>query len=207
MRRQALHWATQRFSNAAIVDVLIPILGSTQRQGTTDAVPEPPAYAPSAFAQRYEAHKRHCGWYATDEQLHQRWYPPMFQGRDYQLYEILIEPYATYHAASIPARAISGSWVPYIVAGIELDALRQMVTDLDPIWPQRQFLPPVTWDILHVVDGVTSIDQLVTSLSAQRYSQAEVRAGIWQLYVDGIIMLKRANPPEAASRPIHAPRR
>jgi glycosyltransferase involved in cell wall biosynthesis len=207
MRQQAQEWAMQRFSNAAVVDVLAAILGGAQRQAMAGAVPGPPAYTPSAFARRYEAHKRHCGWYATDEQRYQRWYPPMFQGRDYRLYEILLGPYAAYPAASIPARAIGGSWVPYVVTDIQLDAVRQMIIDLDPIWPRRQFLPRLTWDILQAVDGVSPVDQLITRLSPRQYTPAEVRAGIWQLHVDGIIMLKRAKPPEAASPPAQTPRR
>src|SRR5262249_15136393 len=122
MRLQAQRWANQRFSNAAFVDLLAPIV-SAQRQDELGTVQGQPAYTPSSFARRYEAHKRRCGWYATDEQRRQRWYPPMFQGRDYHLYEILLGPYATYQAAGTPARAISGSWVPYAVAGLQLDAV------------------------------------------------------------------------------------
>jgi glycosyltransferase involved in cell wall biosynthesis len=197
MRLQAQSWAKQRFSNAAFVDVLAPIVNA-QRQDELGAAPGQPAYAPSSFARRYEAHKRHCGWYAADEQRRQRWYPPMFQGRDYQLYEILLGPYATYHAASTPARAIGGSWVPYAVAGIQLDAVRHMVTDQDPIWPQRQFLHALAWNILQLVDGVTPVDQLITRLSMQQYTATDVRTGLWQLYVDGIIMLKREDTPGGA---------
>jgi hypothetical protein len=191
MRLQAQTWAKQRFSNAAFVDALAPIVSAKDELG---AVQAPPAYAPSTFARRYEAHKRRCGWYATDEQRRRRWYPPMFQGRDYQLYELLLGPYATYHAASTPARAIGGSWVPYASAGIQLDTIRRMVTDHDPIWPQRQFLDALAWEILQLVDGVTPVDQLVRRLSAQQYTPMDVRAGLWQLYVDGIIMLNKHRP-------------
>ncbi len=196
MRLQAQTWAKQRLSNAAVVDMLAPIV-SAQRQDALGTLLEQPAYAPSAFARRYEAHKRRCGWYATDEQLRRRWYPRMFQGRDYHLYEILLGPYATYHAASTPARAIGSSWVPYIVAGIQLDAMRHLVIDLDPIWPQHQFLPTVAWDILQLIDGVTPVDGLITRLSAQQYTATDVRAGVWHLYVDGLIMLKRGHTPDA----------
>jgi len=176
--------------------MLAPIV-SAQGQDALGTLHEQPAYTPSAFAQRYEAHKRRCGWYATDEQLRRRWYPRMFQGRDYHLYEILLGPYATYHAASTPARAIGSSWVPYIVAGIQLDAMRHLVIDLDPIWPQHQFLPTVAWDILQLIDGVTPVDGLITRLSAQQYTATDVRAGVWHLYVDGLIMLKRGHTPDA----------
>jgi hypothetical protein len=118
----------------------------------------------------------------------------MFQGRDYQLYEMLLGLYATYHAASTPARAIGGGWVPYASAGIKLDTVRRMVTDQDPIWPQRQFLDALAWEILKLVDGVTPVEQLVVRLSAQQYTPMDVRAGLWQLYVDGIIMLNKHRP-------------
>jgi glycosyltransferase involved in cell wall biosynthesis len=206
MRMQAQSWAKQRFSNTAFVDVLAPIIHA-QHQGELGAVQGQPAYTPSSFARRYEAHKRHCGWYASDEQLRRRWYPTMFQGRDYQLYEILLGPYATYQAASTPARAIGGSWVPYAVADMQLDQVRHMVTDLDPIWPQRQFLDALAWDILRVIDGVTTVDQLIGYLSTQRYNPTDVRRGLWHLYVDGIIMLKRGNRPEKASESVQPPRR
>jgi hypothetical protein len=196
MQLQAQAWATQRFSNTAIVELLASIV-SAQRQDVLGMMPEQLAYTPSAFAQRYEAHKQRCGWYATDEQQRQRWYPRMFQGRDYRLYEILLGPYATYHAASLPAQAIGGSWVPYIVAGMQLDPIRHLIIHQDPIWPQHQFLSTVAWDILQLIDGVTPVDTLITRLSIQQYTAMEVRTGIWHLYIDGLIMLKREAPPES----------
>jgi glycosyltransferase involved in cell wall biosynthesis len=197
MQLQAQTWAKQRFSNAAFVAALAPIV-SMQCQNELGTVEVQPAYEPSAFARRYEAHKRRCGWYATDEQLRQRWYQPMFQGRDYRLYEILLGPYATYHAASLPARAIQGSWVPYTVAGMQFDRVRHLIMDQDPIWPQRRFLPALAWDILQVVDGVTPVDQIIARLSSQQYTPKDVRTGLWHLYVDGIIMLKPGDTPGEA---------
>lgn len=104
-------------------------------------------------------------------------------------------PGCTYHAASTSARAIGGNWVPSIVAGMQLDAVRHLVIDQDSIWPQRQFLPTVAWDILQLIDGVTPVEALITRLSAQQYTPTDVRTGIWHLYVDGLIMLKREDPP------------
>jgi glycosyltransferase involved in cell wall biosynthesis len=193
MRIHAQAWAQQRFSNAAFVAALAPIV-RMQRRDELGAAPVQPAYEPSAFAQRYEAHKRRCGWYATDEQRRRRWYPPMFQGRDYRLYEILFGPYATYHAASLSARAIHGSWVPY-VAGIQFDRVRRMIQDQDPIWPQRRFLPALAWDILQLVDGMTPVDQIIARLRTQHYTPRDVRTGLWQLYVDGLIMLRAGDTP------------
>ena len=78
MQRQAQIWTRQRFSNTAVVELLAPIV-SAHRQDGLGTLPEQPAYTPSAFAHRYEAHKRRCCWYATGEQLRRRWYPRMFQ--------------------------------------------------------------------------------------------------------------------------------
>jgi glycosyltransferase involved in cell wall biosynthesis len=200
MQLQAQAWATQRFSNTAVVELLAPIV-SAQRQDALGTLPEQPAYTPSAFAKRYEAHKRHCGWYATDNELRYRWYPRMFQGRDYRLYETLLGPYATYHASSTPARAIGASWVPYVVAGMRLDPVRHLIIDQDPIWPQHQLLPNLAWEILQLIDGITPVDALIARLSIQQYTAMEVRTGIWRLYVDGLIMLKREAPPESDCLP------
>jgi hypothetical protein len=204
MRLQAQTWAKQRFSNAAFVATLTRIV-SAQRQDELGMGEVQPAYEPSGFARRYEAHKQRCGWYATDEQLRQRWYPPMFQGRDYRLYEMLLGPYATYHATSLPARAIHASWVPYAVTEIQFDRVRQLIIDRDPIWPQRQFLSALAWDILQVVDGVAPVEKIIARLTTQHYTPKDVRTGLWHLYVDGIIMLKRENISEEACLPVYAP--
>jgi hypothetical protein len=68
----------------------------------------------------------------------------------------------------------------------------------DPIWPQRRFLPALAWDILQVVHDVTLVDQIIARLSSQQYTPKDVRTGLWQLYVDGIIMLKRGHTPGEA---------
>jgi hypothetical protein len=204
MRIQAQTWAKQRFSNAAFVAALAPIV-SMQRQDEPGVREAQPAYEPSAFARRYETHKRRCGWYATDEQLRQRWYPTMFQGRDYRFYEILLGPYATYQAASLSARAIHGTWLPYAVGGIQLDLVRRLIIDRDPIWPQRQFLSVLAWDILQTVDGVTPVDEMIARLSAQHYTAKDVRTGLWHLYVDGFILFKREQASEQARLPVHTP--
>ncbi|MFL5802868.1 MAG: hypothetical protein ACJ8CR_14140, partial [Roseiflexaceae bacterium] len=51
------------------------------------------------------------------------------------------------------------------------------------------------WDILQIIDGTTPVDQIIARLSAQHYTPKDVRMGLWHLYVDGIIMLKRGNTP------------
>jgi len=101
-------------------------------------------------------------------------------------------------------RAIHGSLVPYAVAGIQFDRMRHLITDRDPIWPQRQFLLGLAWNLLQLVDGVTPVDQIIAHLSAQHYTPKDVRSGLWHLYVDGIIMLKRGNTSEEARLPVSA---
>lgn len=79
---------------------------SGTRSGTRSWTGQPPHEAHQAFTRRYEEHKRTCGWYAPDDET-VVWYPPMFQGRDYDLYETLRGPYATRLAANLPSGAIS----------------------------------------------------------------------------------------------------
>jgi glycosyltransferase involved in cell wall biosynthesis len=192
LRVQAHNWARQRFSNAALVEALGPIIASPE--GRERRAPHSrPAYEPSAFARRYEAHKRRCGWYADTPRQQRRWYPPMFQGRDYALYETLFGLYATYLAAATPADAIRDAWIPYAAAGMRLDAVRQVVETDDPIWSQRRYLQPLEWGILTLVDEITPVGQIVGRLSAGYHTtDRDVRAALWRLYVEGIILLNRA---------------
>ena len=116
----------------------------------------------------------------------------MFEGRDYTLYETLLGSYATYGAATIPAHALGGTWIPYTVSPIQFDAVRRLVESHDPIWPQRRFLGSLEWDVLELVDGATPVEQIVDVLRTQHhYNNRDVRTGLWQLYVEGIIMLQR----------------
>jgi hypothetical protein len=80
---------------------------------------------------------------------------------------------------------------------MQFDRVRHLVIDQDPIWPQRRFLPALTWDILQVVDGATPVDQIIAHLRTQQYTPKDVRAGLWHLYVDGIIMLRSGDTPSA----------
>ena len=190
MRRQATAWAQQRFSDAALVAAVRPILAASHTDPAAHTAGQP-AYAPSAFARRYEAHKRRCGWYATDEQRQRRWYPAMFSGTDYRLYERLFASYATYQATTYSADAIEGPWIPYNPSGIDVDALRQVIVTQDPIWPQHQDLDPLRWALVQAADGAATMDDLISRLAAQGYSADAVRTGLWQLWVDGVLLLAR----------------
>src|SRR5205807_4638939 len=124
------------------------------------------AYRPSAFARRYEAHKRACGWY-TDRSSDgpPTWYPRMFQGRDYALYETRMEPYATRLAEALSPEAIEPEWVPYRPSPIEQDPDRRLARGLDPVWPHQSFLSPVEWAVLQRIDGRTPVGRITSDLS------------------------------------------
>src|SRR5918912_1185717 len=99
MGARAVAWARDRFTIAALAPQLGAVVAGS---------PSPPewarphadgraVYEPSAFARRYEEHKRACGWYADESSSGAspaRWSPRMFEGRDYTLYETLMQPYA-----------------------------------------------------------------------------------------------------------------
>jgi hypothetical protein len=131
--------------------------------GTSDARGE--AYAPSAFAARLEAHKRAAGWYGPrpGARRGRRVVPGMFQGRDYRLYERLMEPYATRPAAGLEAGAIAPDWVPYFPSPVTLDHDRALAQDDDPIWPHRRFCRPDVWAVLCRVDGAASVGEIAAA--------------------------------------------
>jgi glycosyltransferase involved in cell wall biosynthesis len=201
MSEKAHVWARQQFSIMALARALAPIIAAAHKPEER-ARRAGPVYEPSAFARRYEAHKRTCGWYAPDSQQFRQWYPPMFQGRDYTLYETLLGPYATDRASSLSAQAIDATWVPYIASGIQVDPVRRLVEDHDLIWPQRRFLQPFEWDILQLVDGSTSVEQIINILRTQHQDPSDdVRTILQYLYITGIIMIRRVDD-EATSESI-----
>jgi hypothetical protein len=55
-----------RLGNTVVAGIRASI-DSAHRQDAPGTLPEQPAYTPRAFARRYEAHKRRCGWYAINE--------------------------------------------------------------------------------------------------------------------------------------------
>lgn len=192
----AARWAREQFGIAAQARQLTAALlewgAARQEQGGVAEVAAPP-YQPSAFARRYERHKRACGWYATAEERARTWYPPMFRGRDYALYERLLGPYATRLATDVPPTAIRPTWVPYAPSSIALDPVRRVAEDLDPIWPQRRSLSPTEWAVLHRVDGVATASDIAAAVAAEDHATewTSVTMTLRQLFVEGFVLFNR----------------
>ena len=116
----------------------------------------------------------------------------MFQGRDYALYETLMQPYATRLARDLPPRSIGPDWVPYCPSGVELDPVRQTACDLDPVWPHRRFLSSLEWEILQRVDGAATADQITAAVAAGSTADREaVWDALWLLQVEGLLLFQR----------------
>jgi glycosyltransferase involved in cell wall biosynthesis len=145
-----------------------------------------PAYEPSDFARRYEAHKRACGWYAPKPAPGERpvWYPRMFTGTDYALYETLMAPYATRLAHDLAPEAIAPDWTPYFPSGIVLDPIRQLARNLDPIWPHQRHLTPAEWALITRIDGSTTVAEL------DRHTPAAPSI-LWHLYIEGFLLFHK----------------
>jgi hypothetical protein len=155
------------------------------------------AYEPSRFARRYEAHKRASGWYADDpgrQDLRGEppWYPPMFQGRDYALYETLMESYATALATDLAPEAINPDWIPYFPTVIDLDPVRHLARAVDPVWPHHRFLPPKEWEIMCLVNGIRSIGEIVIALRREpaALNFESVARALWLLRVEGFVLFR-----------------
>lgn len=189
----AAMWAREQFGIPAqarrLATLLLDREAGRQQHGGADEFAAP-AYQPSAFARRYERHKRVCGWYATAEERMRTWYPPMFCGRDYALYERLLGPYAKQLATDVPPAAIRPAWVPYAPSGVALDPVRRLAEDLDPIWPQRRSLSSAEWAVLRRVDGATTAGDIAAAVAAevQTADWPLVTATLWQLFVEGFIL-------------------
>lgn len=194
MGARAAVWARERFSVAALAHNLARVVAEAGAPpGDATLPPGGPAYESSSFARRYEVHKRACGWYAGEGERRQAWYPPMFQGRDYALYETLLGPYATRLAADLPREAIEPTWAPYCPSGVARDPVRRVARDLDPLWPRQRSLPPLEWEALWRVDGAATIGQIAAALAAAGppVALAEVTAAFWRLAVEGFVLFQR----------------
>lgn len=87
MGRNAASYSLQHFSMAALSKNLTKMVNEVLYKDHTNEMSFP-VYKPSEFAERYEAHKRTCGWNAPSGKLETglpQWYPPMFQGKEYEL--------------------------------------------------------------------------------------------------------------------------
>ena len=191
MAAQAASWAHEQFSIAALAGRLATVVAEVTAPIPDTAIATP-AYEPSAFARRYEAHKRACGWYATAEERQRTWDPPMFQGRDYALYETLLGPYATRLATDVPHSAIHLTWVPYYPSGVALDPLRRVAEDHDPVWPHRRFLDPVEWEILRRVDGVATVGHVIdgVTVAGVAVDPPVCSMALWRLAIEGFVLFQ-----------------
>lgn len=174
--------ARARFSLAALARTLGEIMATMTGQGDTKPGP---AYEPSAFARRYEAHKRACGWYAPAPPPGEppARYPRMFTGDDYALYETLLSPYASGLAAALEPGAIEDTWVPYFPAGIARDPAGHGARFPDPIWPQECRPGDAGWKIIAKIDGRVTIGGLVRAFP-------DARPLLRDLYAAGVILFR-----------------
>ena len=193
MGARAAAWAREQFTVAAVAQQLSDYLegleqvASRSRGEAAALVP----YQPSAFARRYERHKRVCGWHeppAANGPMTARWFPAMYQGRDYALYEYLMGPYATRLAGGLLPTAIPSTWAPYAPSGLELDPVRRIARDLDPIWPSQRWLAPLEWEALSRVDGARTIAQIAADI--QEGDVEGITVLLWQLHLEGLIMFR-----------------
>lgn len=193
MGARAAERARERFRIGAVAVRLWDILAGDRRSdGRVSASPDrSPAYEPSGFAHRYEEHKRACGWYAPDAEV--AWYPPMYGGRDYGLYETLMGPYATRLATDLSPAAVEAGWVPYFPSEVRIDPVRLIAHDLDPVWPHRRFLRRVEWQVLRRVDGESPVARIAESASTDvpDMDLVAVAAVLWRLHIEGFVLFLR----------------
>jgi hypothetical protein len=200
MGARAAAWARARFGMAAygealgrtVAEAMAEVGQASARTGRRPAADVTGAYEPSAFARRYEAHKRACGWYADAGSPGP--YPRMFQGREYALYERLMHPYATRRARKVAPDAIAPDWVPYFGSAVSLDRAGRVVEDHDPVWPHRRRCSPAEWAVLQRVDGTATVENVTAAAAVDRTSagQTSLAGVLWRLHVAGFILFRRA---------------
>lgn len=188
MGLQAASWAREQFAIPTVANRLSDVIMTPQKSYSSYA------YEPSDFARRYEDHKRACGWYAPSDDAH--WYPRMFQGVDYELYEILMQPYATRLAQDLKPAGIQFEWIPYCPSRLELDPVRRLAYDRDPAWLHQRYLRPLEWEVVHRVDGTTSARQITDDICLH---QPEIRGDnilieLWRLHLEGFVLFREQMP-------------
>jgi glycosyltransferase involved in cell wall biosynthesis len=191
MSARGASWARQRFSPPTLARGLTAVIAAACSPPTSAAATGP-TYDPSEFANRLDAHKRACRWFADPDSVEPTWYPPMFQGCDYDLYEQLLGPYATRLATELPVEAIDPRSVPYLASSIALDPTRHVADDSDPIWPQRRYLSPLEWEALRRVDGTAAVAELAERIAASgtTVTPAALAATLWLLHVKGLLLFR-----------------
>lgn len=191
MGRNAAIYSLHNFSIAALTRNLTKMVNEVLHKGNTNNMPSM-AYMPSEFAQRYEAHKRMCGRNAPSVTLGTeppQWYPPMFQGEEYELYEILMEPYSTYLAKKQEIDLIHSQRVPYFPSPVILDSTRLLMSNEDPIWPHRRFLKHEEWEVLKHVDGNRTLKD-IAEMAGTDLSECTII--LWVAYLEGVILFTEA---------------
>jgi hypothetical protein len=124
----------------------------------------------------------------------------MFQGRDYALYETLLGPYTTRLAVDHPTSTIQLTWVPYYSSHIILDPLRRVAEDHDPVWPHRRWLDPVEWEIMHRVDGLCTVGDIIAGMTVAvaGLEPAVCLLALGQLAVEGFVLFRSTARPEGS---------
>lgn len=185
MGERAARWAGEQF--------FIPVFAGRLQQILATAGPdtkerEGVAYEPSDFARRYEEHKRTSGWSQLASPT-----GPMFQDQEYELYETMMEPYATHLGRDLPVSSFDPALLPYTPSAVQLDA--EVARDLDPVWPHGRRLAAMEREVLEQVDGIRSLGAIADDLSL---GTEVVAATLHALYLDGFILLRRPDPRLAA---------
>ena len=189
--KQAANYAHQHFSIAALTKNLVNVVTeiqsslATMSKGALNSV----AYKPSRFAEQYEAHKRTCGWYATSTTTGTpQWYPPMFEGEQYELYEKLMQPYSTRLAEELQINSLSENCIPYFTSSVRFDITRLLAISEDPVWPSRRFLSPNEYSMLRFIDGNRTLSNISTMAGIEL---TPCIISIWNLYLDGFLLFRR----------------
>jgi hypothetical protein len=112
----------------------------------------------------------------------------MFRGSDYALYETLMRPYATRLSKDLRPEDIRSGWIPYYPSGVELDPIRCIVRDLDPIWPHQRRCDGREWKVCRHIDGVRSVTGIAHALRAARIDDEELQTFLLRLSVEGFVL-------------------
>jgi glycosyltransferase involved in cell wall biosynthesis len=198
MGERALALAHERFSIAALSQHLARAVADVLSMSGSSCKP---AYIPSQFAHHLENHKRACGWYETspvvtlklegqntagEVELH--WHPPMFQGRDYELYETLMQPYATRLAFEDQLPANWSASVPYFPSPVRRNAIRLLIECDDPLWSHRLFLTIDKWEVIKHIDGYRTVAEIATLSGC---GPEICMAILWAMYIEGFVLFIR----------------
>ena len=195
MSERALSLAHERFSIAALSQHLATAVSDVL---STSGMSRKPAYMPSQFAHRLEEQKRVCGWYEfapivelrlegqnTVGEIALHWHPSMYQGRDYELYETLMQPYATRLAYEDQLFANWLASVPYFPSPVRLNAIRRLIESDDLLWPHRQFLTAHMWEVVQSIDGRHTVEEIATQSGC---GFDTCMAVLWAMYIEGFVL-------------------